>query len=97
MCIHLFPLEQEIKSKGIRETFRGQAWTDNCREWIYFDCYLDVEQIKQRLALPDFIEHHVNEDPKSGYEEGLVCTLCHDAIIGYHRVYTAGKDVITIT
>jgi len=67
MCEHLQTLEQEIKAKGIKETSRGQAWTDNCREWVYFDCYLDTEKIKSRLSLPEFIVRHVNEDPKSGY------------------------------
>ena len=93
-CEHLRPLEKEIQATGIKETFRGQAWTDNCREWVYFDCYLDVEKIRERFQLPLFVETHVNEDPKSGYEEGLVCSQCKDGIMGYHRIYNAGRDVI---
>ena len=45
-CEHLRPLEQAIIGCGIRETFRGSAWSKNCREWVYFDCYLDIETIR---------------------------------------------------
>ncbi len=95
MCAHLLPLENELKAAGIEETFRGQAWTDNGREWVYFNCYLDVEKLIRRFKFAPFIQHHVNEDPKSGFEEGLVCTLCNDAIIGHHHLLEAGKDIIT--
>jgi hypothetical protein len=49
LCEHLQPLEKEILEAGIKETFRGEAWTKNCREWVYFDCYLDRESIKKRF------------------------------------------------
>ena len=51
ICQHLRELEEAIIAAGIAETFRGQAWTTNCLEWDYFDCYLDEEKIRQRFAL----------------------------------------------
>ncbi len=51
VCKHLKELEVAIKDVGIGETFRGKAWTNNCREWVYFDCYLDIESLKDRLIL----------------------------------------------
>ena len=42
LCDHLKPLEAELKQSGIKEAYRGQAWSHNCREWVYFDCHLDA-------------------------------------------------------
>ena len=96
MCEHLSILENELKDRGIKETYRGQAWTKNCREWIYFDCYFNVDSLRERLKLPDFIRHHVNNDSKSGLEEGFECELCEDAIMGLNNKYRKddGKEVI---
>ena len=85
MCEHLTELENYIKEQNITETYRGQAWSDNCREWVYFDCYFDIDMLRQKFNLPDFIKHHVNNDYKSGLEEGFVCELCNDAIMGLNR------------
>jgi hypothetical protein len=41
-CEHLRPLEQAMIDAGMKETFRGQAWSNNCREWVYFDCFIDT-------------------------------------------------------
>jgi hypothetical protein len=40
MCEHLKPLENYLVDLGITETFRGQAWSKDCREWVYFACIL---------------------------------------------------------
>lgn len=96
MCEHLLPIEKTIREKGVKELFRGEVWSKNCREWIYFDCYLDCEKLQARFSLPDFIQHHTNDDPRSGTEEGLACSKCHDALIGYHRRLNPGKDVPTV-
>jgi hypothetical protein len=36
VCEHLSALEQQMLSAGLRVTFRGQAWSRNCREWVFF-------------------------------------------------------------
>lgn len=84
MCIHLQPLENYLVSKGIVETWRGQPWTKNCREWIYYECVLQTEKLKTKLHLGKCVETHDYADIKAGTELGLVCTLCHDGIMGRH-------------
>jgi hypothetical protein len=43
--------------------------------------------------LPDFVIDHVNDDPKSGRESGLVCSACHDGVIGLHEDDAARKRI----
>lgn len=92
-CTHLQPLEADLLSTGIKETFRGQAWSNNCREWVYFDCFLDLKQLRRNYDLPEFVIAHLNNDPRSGMEAGLVCRMCNDAIIGLHPSAAKGKQV----
>lgn len=82
MCEHLQQLEAELLQRGIALTFRGQAWSTNCREWAYFACYLDLASIRSRLQLPPCVVDHANTDPRSGTERGFVCEEHHDGIIG---------------
>ena len=96
MCEHLLPLENEIRRRGGVETYRGQAWTENCREWVYFDCYLDIKKLRKRFNLPGFIRHHVNDDERSGAEEGFVCEKCKDAVMGLNRNFRLADNKITI-
>lgn len=82
VCSHLSALEDALKAAGVAETFRGQAWSANCREWVYFDVVLDVESLRQRFDFGPSVRVHENLDPRSGTERGLVCASCHDAIVG---------------
>jgi hypothetical protein len=84
LCRHLAELERQLIDAGIPLTFRGQAWTDNCREWVYFACWLDRPALRQRLHLEEFVVDHDNDDVRSGRESGLVCSRCHDGIVGAH-------------
>lgn len=84
-CDHLRPLEDELLARGIAVTFRGRAWSRNCREWSYFACHLDVGAIRARLDLPACVVDHVNDDSRSGRERGLVCEEHHDAIVGAYE------------
>lgn len=94
MCIHLDVLEKELVNLGVTETFRGKAWSKNCREWIYYDCLLNTKSLMKRLQLPAFIEVHTINDNKRGLEHGLVCTMCQDAIMGLHPDMAKGKRVV---
>ena len=49
-CEHLRALEQALRDAGFEPTFRGQAWSENCREWVYFDCYLPAKLIRETFA-----------------------------------------------
>jgi hypothetical protein len=96
-CEHLQALEADILLAGVQETFRGKAWSANCREWVYFDCVLDVEKLHYRYKLPDFVLVHSNDDRKSGLEAGLVCTICKDAVIGIHQSLSKDRIVFNGT
>jgi hypothetical protein len=82
LCEHLRELENKLKEAGFVETWRGKAWTENCREWVYFDVVLDIDRILHDFTLSPCLRRHENLDPKSGTERGLVCEACRDAIMG---------------
>jgi hypothetical protein len=84
MCEHLKSVEDYIVSIGVKETFRGQAWSNNCREWVYFSCILKPKELINKFRLSSFIKIHDHFDLKSGSEFGLVCELCKDGIMGLH-------------
>ena len=86
-CPHLAPLWRELRESGAKETTRGQVWTENCREWVYFDVVLDVESLQQRMSLPDCVRVHENKDQKSGAELGFYCEECQDAVMGLPRAH----------
>jgi hypothetical protein len=86
-----------LRDKGIRETWRGKAWTNNCREWIHFDCVLKPAELKARLKLADSVTVHQCDDYKLGLELGLECGSCGDAIMGLHPKGpggVAGKPIV---
>ena len=93
-CEHLRPLETELIAAGIRETFRGKPWSANCREWVYFDCFLDRRSIRKRLAFHDCVADHEHCGTHDGQEAGFVCTLCQDAIMGVHDRYRNDETTI---
>jgi hypothetical protein len=95
MCEHLEALDRELKEKRIKETFRGQAWSENSREWAYYNCVLDIKKIKLRYNFPSFVTIHVNDDSRSGLEAGFVCEQCKDAIMGIHPSLQQGKIVVS--
>ena len=82
VCEHLSALEADVLASGARETFRGASWSENCREWLYVDCYLDIDALRTRYALPDFVEEHTHRGTHDGSEHGLVCSRCLDAVMG---------------
>ena len=82
VCKHLSELEAALKASDALETFRGQAWSANCREWVYFDVVLNVKKLQQRFTFGPSVQVHENLDIRSGQERGFKCTLCHDAIVG---------------
>jgi len=83
-CEHLLELEQAIIQAGFKETFRGRVWTRNCREWVYFDCYLPLDTIPQKFSLAPCVQVHQHRGTHDGQEAGFVCQEHHDAIMGHH-------------
>ncbi len=82
VCAHLAELENALIAGAAVETYRGQPWTRNCREWVYFDVVLDIEALQRRFDFGPTVSVHENLDSKSGQERGFVCDACHDAVLG---------------
>ena len=80
VCEHLRPLEHALAAAGIAVDFRGQAWSERCREWVYYSAVLDLKSIRPHL--PACVEVHENLDARSGLERGYYCGQCHDAVMG---------------
>ena len=84
VCEHLAELEQALLAAGMRETYRGQAWSSNCREWVYFACFLELASLRKRFLFAGCVQDHEHRGTHDGQEVGLVCTQCHDAVMGVH-------------
>ena len=90
LCEHLRPLEEAILARSIRETFRGKPWSMNCREWVYFDCFIDTAAVQRAFTLPACVIEHVHRGTHDGQERGFVCSTCHDAIMGRYEPIPGG-------
>src|SRR5262245_52763718 len=66
VCDHLRAVEDYLVSVGRAITGSGQAWSSNCRFWVYFDAVLDCEALIKKFALAGCIGIHQNDDPHSG-------------------------------
>lgn len=95
VCEHLEKLSEYLKARGIQETHWGQVWTKNCREWVYYDCVLDIEKLATKLCLEPCVRGFSNDDPKSGRESGFYCETCKDAIVGIHLDDGMGKIIVS--
>ncbi len=84
ICHHLAALEQDIAASGVRETYRGQPWSENCREWVYFACVLDLATLRTRFDFAPCVVDHIHRGTHDGSEAGFVCGECHDAVMGRH-------------
>jgi hypothetical protein len=92
VCEHLRALENALLEAGIEETSHGQAWSKNCREWVYFRCVLNRPSLRQRFELPSCVVDHEHLGTHDGREAGFVCKICHDAIMGSHPKYPVGPE-----
>lgn len=90
-CEHLIELERALAAAGFHETFRGAAWSANCREWVYFDCVLDRDAIRRRYELAACVEDHEHRGTHDGQEAGFVCTVDHDGVMGLHPSATGAE------
>ena len=59
VCEHLAEVERALVAAGTAVTYRGQTWSSNCREWVYFACWLDRPAIRSRLTLGDYVHDHL--------------------------------------
>jgi hypothetical protein len=72
-------------------------WSSNCRNWVYFrNVVLDPDALKKRLNLPDCVQPHVHRGTHDGAEQGLVCNVHYDGLMGAHPEVTGGGPVRVI-
>lgn len=83
-CEHLVHIERAIVAAGFKETYRGAAWSMNCREWVYFDCELPIAAIRQAFPLADCVKDHAHRGTHDGQESGFVCEIHKDAVMGLY-------------
>ncbi|SRR5258705_13350901 len=85
-CEHLNLLEKELTAMSMKEVFRGKPWSDNYREWVYYDCvFTDLEKTMSRFHLDkNILKIHSHLGTHDGQEHGLICTQCKDGIMGLH-------------
>ena len=94
MCEHLIEIDNYIKAKGVKEIFRGKAWSENCNEWAYYDCIINIEKIKEKIIINNCIEIHEYHDIKVSNELGFFCNKCKDGVMGFHPIYNWGKIIL---
>lgn len=85
VCEHLIELEKALIEKGFKETYRGQAWSNNCREWVYFHCYLDRPELRKKFAIPECVVDYEHIGTHEGSEAGFYCEIHQDGIMGLNE------------
>lgn len=94
LCEHLAPILADLVRQGAKATFAGQAWSHNCRMWVYLDCKIDADALRVRFNAPPCVTVHIHRGTHDGSEHGLVCNEHHDAIMGIHHDYAAGARML---
>ncbi len=95
VCEHLLEVQKYVQSQGIAVSDVLSPWSENCRNWVYFvGVVLDGEALKKRFSLPDFVVVHSHLGTHDGAEQGLVCQMDHDALMGAHPQLARGAKVI---
>lgn len=93
LCEHLQPLLTYLQQQGCEITYAGQPWSRNCRLWVYVDAVLDLSALRSRLV-PACVTEHVHRGTHDGAEQGFVCSIHHDAVMGLHPDFAAGRRTI---
>jgi hypothetical protein len=87
VCRHLRALEKALMAAGIPETSRGEAWSTNCREWVYFSCYLNRVELRKAFKLDPCVVDHEHRGTHDGCEAGFVCEVHNDGVMGIHQCH----------
>ena len=92
-CEHLIELEQALIAQGYKELFRGQSWSRNVREWVYFNVCLNMPAVRERFRLDACVIDHVHRGTHDGQEAGFECTIHQDGIMGSHPEFCRGVPI----
>lgn len=83
ICTHLRPLRKALLGGGALITNAGHLWSE-AGVSLWFSTVLDRERLRRELALDACVVPTENDDPRSGPELGLYCTVDRDSIVGPH-------------
>lgn len=91
-CSHLQHLEHELRETGTHIEYQGKSWWGTSRGmWMYFQCFLEADALRQRFNLPQSVHYSEYNGGVAGQEAGFVCSECDSAVMGVHRHYA--RDV----
>jgi hypothetical protein len=83
ICTHLLPLREALLQSGAVITDAGHLWSQ-AGVSIWFSRVLDPDALCRELALDACVISTENDDPRSGPELGVYCTVHRDSIVGPH-------------
>lgn len=95
VCEHLRGVLDAVLADGARITYAGQAWSRNCRMWVYVDRALDLPTLRARLPLASCVHDHEHRGTHDGCERGLECSICHDGVMGLLPLEPPGNSSMT--
>lgn len=98
ICEHLRALRDELMAAGIPEQFVHPpplSQPQEPRRTWYFECVLDVERLRRRYDLPDFVVDEGHWGTHDGEELGFHCEPDDSWILGHHPHYRAVRRVPT--
>ena len=94
LCKNLIKLNNHLQSLSVTKTYSGKPWSNVQGEWIYYDCVLSLDKIRENLKLDVMILNHVHLGTHDGKEQGFYCENCQDGIMGLHPEYRGRSKVI---
>ena len=84
VCEHLQPMLEGLLAAGAKVVFAGQAWSNNCRLWVYLDRVLDTDALARRFPPASCVQLHSHRGTHDGSERGFYCAEHHDGIMGLY-------------
>lgn len=86
LCEHLQPMLDFLMSTGAKMSFAGQAWSKNCRTWVYLDRTLDTAALSRKFKLASCVRVHSHRGTHERSEYGFYCEEHQDGLMGPYPV-----------
>jgi len=87
LCEHLRRVEDYVVALGIapaREIQDPGCRFSKDRIFVYYDAFLDIASLRQKLQLDPCVEISEWDDPRGSDGRGFVCTAHQDSIAGHY-------------
>ena len=83
ICEHIQPVREELLRSGAHIGTGGHLWGGTAM-WLWFNVVLDPAALQRKLVLDACVLETENDDPRSGPELGLRCSIHGDGVVGPH-------------